>query len=207
MNSQARPNPAAIKSTTPAAVRDTDLIGASLIAQLLASSEESMRANQFSLTALNKLSALCDKSEIKVQERSSERDGLMSTMSCVFLVRYMRAKRGRGQLRMDSLLGRDAKFIASNFLAAVVLMFFGGAACAASTSALEVRTDAGPIRGAVANGIVSFKGIPYAAPPVGENRWRQPQPTTKWTEVRDALNFGADCMQIPFPADAAPLRT
>jgi para-nitrobenzyl esterase len=86
-------------------------------------------------------------------------------------------------------------------------MFFGGAACAASTSVVEVRTDAGPIRGVVANGIISFKGIPYAAPPVGENRWKQLQPTAKWTEVRDAVNFGADCMQIPFPADAAPLRT
>lgn len=40
-----------------------------------------------------------------------------------------------------------------------------------------------------------FKGIPYAQPPVGELRWREPVPTNSWSGVRDATNFGAPCMQ------------
>jgi para-nitrobenzyl esterase len=39
-----------------------------------------------------------------------------------------------------------------------------------------------------------FKGIPYAQPPVGDLRWREPIPLKSWHEVRDATNFGAPCM-------------
>ena len=41
----------------------------------------------------------------------------------------------------------------------------------------------------------SFKGIPFAAPPVGELRWKEPQPVNNWTDVRNANQFGANCMQ------------
>ena len=70
-----------------------------------------------------------------------------------------------------------------------------------------VRIDTGKIRGSVENGVLSFKGIPYAAPPVGDLRWRPPQPAAKWTGVRAATDYGHDCMQLPFPSDAAPLGT
>jgi para-nitrobenzyl esterase len=46
--------------------------------------------------------------------------------------------------------------------------------------------------------ILTFKGIPYAAPPVGPLRWRAPQPPLPWSGVRDATRFGADCMQTPY---------
>ena len=51
--------------------------------------------------------------------------------------------------------------------------------------------------------IDSYKGIPFAAPPVGELRWRPPQPAAKWTGVRQATEYGANCMQGRFgpPAD------
>jgi len=57
----------------------------------------------------------------------------------------------------------------------------------------------------VANGVASFKGIPFAAPSIGAQRWRAPQPVPAWTGVRSAVSFAADCMQVPFPGDAAPL--
>jgi para-nitrobenzyl esterase len=69
----------------------------------------------------------------------------------------------------------------------------------------EVKVDAGRLKGAAADGVVSFKGIPFAAPPAGELRWRPPQPVKGWTDVRSASAYGADCAQNPFPGDAAPL--
>src|SRR5579862_135705 len=69
----------------------------------------------------------------------------------------------------------------------------------------EVRIDSGALKGVVAGKVVAFKGIPYAAPPTAENRWRAPQPVAAWKGVRPAAAFGADCMQLPFPGDAAPL--
>jgi len=70
-----------------------------------------------------------------------------------------------------------------------------------------VRVDGGELQGVVDDGVASFKGIPYAAPPVGELRWRPPQPPAPWTGVRPAAEFGADCMQGRFgppPAAGAP---
>ena len=70
-----------------------------------------------------------------------------------------------------------------------------------------VRVESGELQGVVDDGVVSFKGIPFAAPPVGELRWRPPQPAAKWTGVRQAAEFGADCMQGRFgppPAPGAP---
>ncbi|MDN5002068.1 carboxylesterase/lipase family protein [Bradyrhizobium sp. GCM10027634] len=60
----------------------------------------------------------------------------------------------------------------------------------------QVRTQAGLVRGDPrdASGVLAFRGIPYAAPPVGRLRWCAPQPPTPWTGVRDALAFGAACL-------------
>ncbi len=71
----------------------------------------------------------------------------------------------------------------------------------------RVTIESGQLRGAAAGDIVAFKGIPFAAPPVGDLRWRAPQPAKAWTGVLDAVNYGHDCMQKPFPSDAAPLGT
>lgn len=60
-----------------------------------------------------------------------------------------------------------------------------------------IRIDAGLIAGTAgaAPGVRVFKGIPYAAPPVGALRWRAPQPVGKWTGIRNADTFGNVCVQ------------
>jgi para-nitrobenzyl esterase len=68
-----------------------------------------------------------------------------------------------------------------------------------------VRTRSGPITGAEAAGVAAFKGMPFARPPVGDLRWRAPQTPEPWTSPREAKVYGPDCMQNPFPGDAAPL--
>jgi para-nitrobenzyl esterase len=70
-----------------------------------------------------------------------------------------------------------------------------------------VAIDTGTLQGVAANGVIAFKGIPFAAPPVGDLRWRPPQPAAHWTGTRSAAEYGHDCMQLPFPSDAAPLGT
>ncbi|HWJ68713.1 MAG TPA: carboxylesterase family protein [Sphingobium sp.] len=80
-------------------------------------------------------------------------------------------------------------------------------AFAQSTAAMQVTLDSGVIAGSAEAGALSWKGIPFAAPPVGPLRWRAPQPVTPWTGVRAATDYGHDCMQVPFPSDAAPLGT
>jgi para-nitrobenzyl esterase len=59
------------------------------------------------------------------------------------------------------------------------------------------KTESGLVRGIPAADprITAFKGIPFAAPPVGEFRWRAPQPPLKWEGIRDCLEFGPIAMQ------------
>src|SRR6187399_1378950 len=65
-----------------------------------------------------------------------------------------------------------------------------------------VKTDAGLVSGSAGTNasVRSYKGIPFAAPPTGDNRWRAPQPAAKWDAVRKADAFGAPCIAGPAPA-------
>jgi para-nitrobenzyl esterase len=58
-----------------------------------------------------------------------------------------------------------------------------------------VTTQAGQLRGTREGPLAVFRGIPYAAPPVGERRWRAPTATAGWAGVRDATAFGPACLQ------------
>ena len=64
-------------------------------------------------------------------------------------------------------------------------------------AAAQVRTESGAVEGSrSADGKVQiFKGIPYAAPPVGPLRWKEPQPVASWKGTRKATEFGPRCMQ------------
>jgi para-nitrobenzyl esterase len=64
-----------------------------------------------------------------------------------------------------------------------------------------VNVDTGAIQGAPDGDAVAFKNIPYAAPPVGDRRWRSPAPAEAWTGVRDATRYGNDCLQNRLPFD------
>ena len=96
---------------------------------------------------------------------------------------------------------KKARLIMAAMGAAVVV------AAQAQSSGPVARIDTGAIRGQVQEGVASWKGVPYAAAPVGPLRWRAPQPAAKWSGTRDALQYAHDCMQKPFPSDAAPLGT
>jgi len=62
-----------------------------------------------------------------------------------------------------------------------------------------VATSDGRVRGISSEGVDRFLGIPYAAPPVGDLRWRPPQPHAPWRGVRDATAFANHCPQVPSP--------
>jgi para-nitrobenzyl esterase len=59
-----------------------------------------------------------------------------------------------------------------------------------------VQTQSGPVRG-IGTDVIAFKGIPYAAPPTGDRRWRPPTTAEQWTDVRDATQFGPRCPGTP----------
>lgn len=58
-----------------------------------------------------------------------------------------------------------------------------------------VTVESGSIRGVIDRGVRVFRGIPYAAPPTGDLRWRPPQRAAAWSGVRDATQFGPECPQ------------
>jgi para-nitrobenzyl esterase len=68
---------------------------------------------------------------------------------------------------------------------------------AGSGGAPIVRTDDGVVRGMTAGTVDEFLGIPYAAPPTGNLRWRPPRPPAEWQGVRDATQFAPSCPQPP----------
>ena len=70
-----------------------------------------------------------------------------------------------------------------------------------------IAIESGTLQGARLEGVEYYKGIPYAAPPVGPLRWEPPQPDASWQGVRNASEFAHDCMQTGYPGDIAKPRT
>lgn len=98
---------------------------------------------------------------------------------------------------------RNAHWARLPYLVVVLVMVFGLAACSSEDDSpsqqiqpgLEVELDSGLLLGVEEESVRVFKGIAYAAPPVGELRWKGPQSPDSWTGLRDATEFGAVCPQ------------
>ena len=91
-------------------------------------------------------------------------------------------------------------------LACVMAAAASAASAQAVGTSAPVRTQQGTIQGAPGKveGITVFKNIPFAAPPVGDLRWAQPQPPAAWQGVRDGTKYGDVCMQNPAPTRFPP---
>ena len=89
---------------------------------------------------------------------------------------------------------RNLAFLLLAFLLAVMIF-----SPSASTATDTVKVEGGLISGATADAVCSFKGIPFAAPPVGELRWKAPQPVAAWQGVRECNAFGPECPQALYP--------
>ena len=90
--------------------------------------------------------------------------------------------------------------LVSNIL--LVIMFIP--ACFAQLNkqgAPTVKTSNGMLEGIDESGVSVFKGVPFAAPPVGDFRWREPQPVKSWIGIRKADKFGPRAMQLPVFGD------
>ena len=72
--------------------------------------------------------------------------------------------------------------------------------------ASPILIDSGAVQGARTNDIIVYKGVPYAAPPLGDLRWREPQPVTPWKGVRPADTFAPACLQkgVSMPGETPP---
>ena len=96
--------------------------------------------------------------------------------------------------RRIPLIGFCAILTALTFIVVVA-----GAAAARSGSRTVplVRVDGGVVHGVAVTGGYAFRGLPYAAPPIGNLRWRPPQPPAAWNGIRDATQFAPSCLQKP----------
>ncbi|WP_205260707.1 carboxylesterase/lipase family protein [Nakamurella leprariae] len=73
-----------------------------------------------------------------------------------------------------------------------------------TTRSTTAAVETGSLEGSLdeATGVRSFRGVPYAAPPIGELRWRPPRPAAPWTGVRAATRFGPSAWQFPPPPES-----
>ncbi len=103
---------------------------------------------------------------------------------------------------MDESLGRSYHWglraprrIALGAFVSLAIGATGAASPQSVSPILQARTQSGLVRGVADDGLVVYRGIPFAAPPVGNLRWRAPRPAAAWSGVLDATMFEPACMQ------------
>jgi para-nitrobenzyl esterase len=95
----------------------------------------------------------------------------------------------------------------STWAVSIIMMALALAAAGPSATAQIVRAHVtgGTVEGKIVGSLSEFKGIPFAAPPVGALRWKAPQPVKPWRGVRQTTAFGPACMQVAFGGGGGPL--
>ena len=106
---------------------------------------------------------------------------------------------GRGLITAEHTAAKAAIFLAS--LASIVVM---AVQPANAGEPIRVRVQSGVLVGTLDGGVESFKGVPYAAPPVGTLRWTLPRAVAVWAAERAADEFGPSCMQSSVPRNVPP---
>ena len=105
------------------------------------------------------------------------------------------------KVSVEATMSRTSFRLQTIFLAVAATALI--ASVSAADTADEIKTSSGTVEGSPSKDgkIHVFKGIPYAAPPIGDLRWKAPQPVKPWTGVRKADDFGARCMQARIYGD------
>lgn len=85
-------------------------------------------------------------------------------------------------------------------ITASLILLMAAASQPALANDPQVTLDSGRISGTETQGVDAFKGIPFAAPPIGELRWQPPQPVQSWINIRSATAYGKIACRILFPA-------
>lgn len=93
---------------------------------------------------------------------------------------------------------RPPRALTMKFRSAAVAILAGSASTGAAAGP-TVSTPDGPVEGFTVGDVDAFRGIPYAAPPTGDNRYRPPQPVSKWTSTLQATDFAPSCLQRGAP--------
>src|SRR6516165_429875 len=98
-------------------------------------------------------------------------------------------------------LAAAAFSVAAAFQTGAIVAQTAAPACTANTL---VSTENGPVCGIVIDGVTSYLGVPFAAPPVGTLRWQPPAPVSARTTAFQATQLGPACPQPPFPPGSTP---
>jgi para-nitrobenzyl esterase len=107
-------------------------------------------------------------------------------------------------LRTAAFIAAAAALVAGLTVAAVGGASGASAASPSCTAGTTVQTKDGPVCGLTADNITSYLDIPYAAPPVGDLRWKPPQPHAPWTTVLQATAAAPECPSPGFPPGSPP---